>query len=153
MTRKTYEKPIWQQRWVQSAALFVVAVVITFVVAYFFIQATDNTTRILVINDGDCPEITFNLREGPGGRVIQVKLKPGESEEVEVFPNLVYEYELITESDPDEDEGRCFDRETGSIEVPEGGTVTYRVTSVAEPTATPTADPASDVTAEADLAQ
>ncbi len=98
---------------------------------YFFLRASDQSAVVLFVNNGDCPLVTLRLSDG--SNLITSELEPGEEEEIEVTPDITYQYEIDTNSDADEEGYACLDIEPGQLTVPRGSTFTINVDSVQRP--------------------
>lgn len=130
MAKKT---SFWQkastQKQMRAIVLIAVAAITIVGLTLLALELTDSSSSILFINDSECPEVTLTLIEQTGAERIEVSLRPGEQEEIEISPDIGYEYILDTESDEDTQGGRCLERETGALSVPRGSTQTIRVQS------------------------
>ncbi len=142
---------IWQQNWFRSIILLLIAIATFSALTLIYLELTDTSAAIEFVNDSDCPEVTLTLRNVATGEVTAVQLRPGERERIDVIADVPYEYLVNTESDPDERDMACFDRDEGTITMPGGSTETIRVTSVEriEVTPTPTSRSADDLGASA----
>jgi len=115
----------------QTAIVAIIGVIATIGLAWFFLRASDQTATVLFVNNGECPEITLNLRGD--GTTITSSLKPGESEKIEVIPDITYEFEVNHNSEPDESGFSCLDFEPGQLTVPRGSTFTINAESQQRP--------------------
>jgi hypothetical protein len=115
----------------QTAMVAIIGIVATVALAWFFLRASDQSANILFANNGECPEIT--LRLSGDGRIITSSLKPGESEKIEVIPDVTYDFEVNHSSDPDEAGFSCLDFEPGQLTVPRGSTFTLNAVSQQRP--------------------
>lgn len=128
-----------QNNQLRTVGLIIVGLVAAVGFVWVLAQLTSTTTTVILVNDGDCPRALLQLTPRDGGGVITVVAEPGQSIEVNVTPDIIYDFVMTTESPNVDDEiaGElarvCFDRDEGEIEVPEGGTFTYRVESVTRP--------------------
>ncbi|PJF41353.1 MAG: hypothetical protein CUN55_11815 [Phototrophicales bacterium] len=122
---------------IRVVGLVVVALAASIGFVWLLARLTDTTTTVILANEGNCPRALLQLQPRDGGSVLTLVAGPGERDEVQVVPDVEYDYIMTTESpDIDDTEGTvrvCFDRDSGIIEVPEGGSFTYRVTSVTRP--------------------
>ncbi len=120
----------------RAIGLIIVGLAAAVGLVWFLAQATDTTTTVILANEGNCPRALLQLQPRDGGGVITLVAGPGEQAEAEVAADIVYDYLMSTErpAGTSATEGRvCFDRDQGEIEVPLGGSFTYRVTSVTRP--------------------
>lgn len=129
------------QKQFRAVILITVAVLGSAGLVWGIAQLTNTTTRVELVNDGECPRALLQLIPRGGGGTFTLVAEPGQSESIEVVADLDYDYVMTTES-PDVDGTNsddpfltrvCFDRDQGVINVPEGATFTYRVESVTRP--------------------
>lgn len=120
-----------QREQLQKAMVAVIGIVATVGLAWFFLRASDQSATIFFVNNGECPEIT--LRLSGDGRIITSSLKPGESEKIDVIPDITYDFEVNHSSDPDEAGFSCLDFEPGQLTVPRGSTFTLNAVSQQRP--------------------
>lgn len=127
------QAPFWEQKWFRNVALFTIAVLATGGLALAFIELSDNSAVIEFVNESNCPQVVWTL-QGADGTNYTVSLRPGETEEIEVSPDVEYDYLMDTNSDPDINNMACFDRDEGTVNVPAGGKQTFRLKSQTRPT-------------------
>ena len=109
----------------------VIAIVALTGIVWFFLRASNQSATVLFINNSDCPEVTLTLLGD--GNVLTSSLKPGEREEIDVIPDITYEFEVNANSDPDDAGYSCLDIEPGQLTVPRGSTQTINFESVQRP--------------------
>lgn len=122
-----------QNRWFRSGVLLLIATIAIVGMTVLFLRLSDASTTVTFVNDGSCPEVTFTL--GDSTTVIEtVKLKPGQKQVVRVIPDAVYVYTIRTESEPDETNRTCYERDMGTISLPRGSNLTVYARSETAPT-------------------
>lgn len=136
-TKKNW-KALFEKRWFRNSVLVLVAAVTIALLTYIVLQLSDSTTTIVLINDSDCPSITLTLQQGQTGAQQKYTVLKGQQQKIEVAPEVIYAYSLNTESEPDDRNMTCFDRDSGTLALPTGSTQTIRVTSIERVEATPT---------------
>ncbi len=133
MTKKR-NKTLWERistdKRARQISLVVIAAVAIGAITLLALELTDSSATILFINDSECPEVTLLLTNPSNGVTRDYSVKKGEQQEIQISPEVAYSFSIDTQSEPDEQGGRCFEQETGSeLVVPRGSTQTIRIES------------------------
>lgn len=101
-----------------------------------FLGDGDGDTVIELRNSGQCPDLIMTLRAEDGSENLTLQAGPGETDRVEVQPNVVYSYELTSNNEAEgggcvfSDTPGSTNIDTGEVVLPAGSTQTFDVPSI-----------------------
>jgi hypothetical protein len=130
-------------------ALGVGAAVIVMAVGVFVFASDEDETQIVLNNVGDCPKITLELVSEDGKERLSLEAKAGESDRINIKPNVVYSGRIISDNTSSGGAGCLFSDVAGQenidqisrIIVPPGRVQEFNIDSMRDDDATATPNP------------
>lgn len=120
-------------------AIIVAGIVLISTIAIIFAASrlgNSGDTEIVLNNVGECPKVTMTLRARDNQELITLVAGPGETDKAKVRPDMIYDYQIVTDTDPQADSRPCRLQDNGSVSVPAGATQTFNIASERVPTPT-----------------